>query len=223
MSIYAVLNLFGKPPRVEVCECERDDDSNMLQALQFINGDNILKRVNAANGRLAELLKQKMTDEQLYLWTLCRRPGDKERQMPHKYLRLSSASAIGSCDAPRTHSDDVRSRLSGATPESLRTTARSSPRPDLVGIIRQGLPFLPHLLRMLLEYWQSLAVVHREDSPLLHSAFGPCGGPSGPWRRAVGPFSILSLCKEAYTGRDDPLIRPGASQVTVLRARSISP
>ena len=38
-----VLNLFGKPQRVEACECERDDGSNMLQALQFINGDTIMK------------------------------------------------------------------------------------------------------------------------------------------------------------------------------------
>jgi hypothetical protein len=86
-----VLNLFGKPQRVEACECERDDGSNMLQALQFINGDTIMKRVNAGNGRLAGLLKQKMSDEQLveqlYLWTLCRRPDDRERQIALKVFQ----------------------------------------------------------------------------------------------------------------------------------------
>ncbi|HTU18952.1 MAG TPA: DUF1549 and DUF1553 domain-containing protein [Gemmataceae bacterium] len=86
-----VLNLFGKPQRVEACECERDDGSNMLQALQFINGDTIMNRVNAGNGRLAALLKQKMSDdrliEQLYLWTLCRRPSDKERQVSLKVFQ----------------------------------------------------------------------------------------------------------------------------------------
>jgi hypothetical protein len=86
-----VLNLFGKPQRVEACECERDDGCNMLQALQFINGDTIMSRINAGNGRLAELLKQKMSDEQLieqmYLWTLCRRPSDKERQVSLKVFQ----------------------------------------------------------------------------------------------------------------------------------------
>ncbi len=85
------LNLFGKPQRVEACECERDDGSNMLQALHFINGDTIVSRVNAANGRLAQLLKQKVTDEQLveqiYLWSICRRPNDKERQVSLKLFQ----------------------------------------------------------------------------------------------------------------------------------------
>jgi hypothetical protein len=76
------LNLFGKPQRVEACECERDEGSNMLQALHFINGGAILSRVSAANGRLAGLLKQKPNDRQLveriYLWSLCRFPGDHE-------------------------------------------------------------------------------------------------------------------------------------------------
>jgi hypothetical protein len=90
------LNLFGKPQRVEACECERDDGSNMLQALQFINGDTIMNRVTAANGRLATLLKQKMTDEQLveqiYLWSLCRRPGDKERQVSLQLFQTYGSS-----------------------------------------------------------------------------------------------------------------------------------
>jgi hypothetical protein len=85
------LHLFGKPQRVEACECERDDGSNMLQALQFINGDTIMSRVTVANGRVATLLKQKMTDaqlvEQLYLWTLCRRPSDKERLVSLKIFQ----------------------------------------------------------------------------------------------------------------------------------------
>ncbi len=67
---------------MEACECERDDGSNMLQALHFINGKSILSRVSAANGRVSQLLKQKMTDEQLivelYLWSLARLPNPKE-------------------------------------------------------------------------------------------------------------------------------------------------
>jgi hypothetical protein len=75
------LNLFGKPQRMEACECERDDGANMLQALHFINGKSILTRVAAANGRVAELINQKVPDgdlvNQLYLWCLSR-PATKE-------------------------------------------------------------------------------------------------------------------------------------------------
>ena len=67
----------------------------MLQSLQFINGETIMKRVNAANGRLAGLLKQKLNDEplieQIYLWTLCRRLGDKERA---KYLAIGESDRM---------------------------------------------------------------------------------------------------------------------------------
>ena len=41
------LKLFGKPQRMEACECERDTGSNMLQALYFINGDSILGRIGS--------------------------------------------------------------------------------------------------------------------------------------------------------------------------------
>ena len=76
------LGLFGKPRRAEACECERDGGSNMLQALHMINGKSILNRVSAGNGRVAQLLKQKLSDEelvgQLYLWSLARRPTTAE-------------------------------------------------------------------------------------------------------------------------------------------------
>jgi hypothetical protein len=76
------LSLFGKPQRMEACECERDNESNMLQALHLINGSSILKRVADPNGRVAQLLNQKLTDdaliEEMYLWSLARRPKPKE-------------------------------------------------------------------------------------------------------------------------------------------------
>jgi hypothetical protein len=79
------LRLFGKPQRMDACECERDNSSNMLQALHFINGKSILSRVQNPNGRPAQLLRQKLTDEQLvtalYLWALARDPNGEELKM----------------------------------------------------------------------------------------------------------------------------------------------
>ncbi|OAI46391.1 hypothetical protein AYO44_02170 [Planctomycetaceae bacterium SCGC AG-212-F19] len=78
-----LLSMLGKPMRLEACECERSDESNMLQALEFINGKSVLERVARAGGRVDTLLKQpKMTDEQmieeLFWWTVCRPPTEKE-------------------------------------------------------------------------------------------------------------------------------------------------
>ena len=86
------LALFGKPQRAEACECERDGDSNMLQALHLINGQSILRRVTDPNGRVAQLLKQNpplpedQLIEDLYLWSLARRPTAKEIELAKKHF-----------------------------------------------------------------------------------------------------------------------------------------
>jgi hypothetical protein len=84
------LSLFGKPKRMEACECERDDSSNMLQALHFINGKSILSRITAPNGRVSALLKEKLTDsqliEKLYMWTLCRPPSKQELELGVRFF-----------------------------------------------------------------------------------------------------------------------------------------
>jgi hypothetical protein len=76
------LKLLGKPPRMDACECERDNGSNMLQALHFINGKSILGRVQNPGARPALLMKQKLTDKELvtelYLWSLARHPREEE-------------------------------------------------------------------------------------------------------------------------------------------------
>ena len=84
------LNLFGKPQRMEACECERDDGANMLQALHFINGKSILNRVTAANGRANQLAAKEFTEEelvdQLYLWSLARHATAEESDLGKRFL-----------------------------------------------------------------------------------------------------------------------------------------
>jgi Protein of unknown function (DUF1553)/Protein of unknown function (DUF1549) len=88
----AFLHLFGKPQRMDACECERDNGSNMLQALHFINGKSILGRVRNPGARPALLLNQKLTDEQivteLYLWSLARNPDAKELGVAIEFFKL---------------------------------------------------------------------------------------------------------------------------------------
>jgi len=85
------LSLFGKPQRAEACECERDGESNMLQALHLINGPSILRRVTDGNGRVAQLINAKLSDEplieDLYLWSLARRPTSKELEVAKQHFQ----------------------------------------------------------------------------------------------------------------------------------------
>jgi hypothetical protein len=91
----AFLRLFGKPQRMDACECERDNTSNLLQALHFINGRSILGRVQNPGGRPALLLAAKLTDEQLlteaYLWALCRHPRPAEVKVGLAFLESYGA------------------------------------------------------------------------------------------------------------------------------------
>ncbi len=85
------LNLFGKPQRMEACECERDNQSNMLQALHFINGSSILGKAQNPNGRPAQVIKQKLPDaeqiSEMFLWTLARQPSPAELKLGLDHLQ----------------------------------------------------------------------------------------------------------------------------------------
>jgi hypothetical protein len=91
----SLLALFGKPQRLEACECERSDESNMLQALEFINGKSILERVSRPNSRVDALLKQKLTEpqliEELYWWALCRPPSAQEIEIGRAHFQSYGA------------------------------------------------------------------------------------------------------------------------------------
>jgi hypothetical protein len=92
------LHLFGKPQRIEACECERDNESNMMQALHFINGKSILTRVQNPAARPTLLAKQKLTDTELvtelYLWSLARHPSDAELKVSLDFLRTHAERRV---------------------------------------------------------------------------------------------------------------------------------
>jgi len=76
------LKTLGQPGRELACECEREGDSNLAMALQFINGPTINEKIRAANNRVGRLLAKKMEDkdllEEIYLATLSRPPLPEE-------------------------------------------------------------------------------------------------------------------------------------------------
>jgi hypothetical protein len=78
------LKTFGQPARELSCECEREGDSNLAQALQLINGPAVNDRLRNPNNRIGKLLARKLPDRdllnELYLVTLTRLPSDAEAQ-----------------------------------------------------------------------------------------------------------------------------------------------
>ena len=76
------METFGRPPRREICACERSGDPALSQALYLINDDDVLTRIADPKGRLVQLLSEIADDrvlvEELYLTALSRRPRPDE-------------------------------------------------------------------------------------------------------------------------------------------------
>ncbi len=76
------LATFGRSDRVTACACERQGEITLPQLLQMQNGDAILSKIAAPQGRLAELLKSSTDDnavvEELFVTCLARRPTPAE-------------------------------------------------------------------------------------------------------------------------------------------------
>jgi hypothetical protein len=79
------LKTFGQPARELACECERESDSNLAQALQLINGPTVNDKVRKADNRVGRLLAKKVSDremlDELYLSTLSRLPTPEDVQV----------------------------------------------------------------------------------------------------------------------------------------------
>jgi hypothetical protein len=77
------LNSFGRPDRVQTCDCERTNEPSMAQALHIANGDTMNQKLKEKDNRVAALLASGKSDaeilEQAYLLCLSRTPTDKER------------------------------------------------------------------------------------------------------------------------------------------------
>lgn len=76
------LKAFGQPARELACECEREGESNLAQALQLINGGTVNDRLRDPANRIGKLLAAKTADpdilKNLFLVTLSRLPNDDE-------------------------------------------------------------------------------------------------------------------------------------------------
>jgi hypothetical protein len=78
------LKTFGRPDRNLNCECEREKDPTLFQALKLITDRDIDAKLKADSGRIAQLAGAKLSDAQvldeLYFRAFARAPSAKERQ-----------------------------------------------------------------------------------------------------------------------------------------------
>jgi hypothetical protein len=76
------LKTFGQPARELACECEREGDSNLAQALQLINGPTVNEKLRAPTNRVGKLMAKGLSEQEilneLYYATLSRAPAEGE-------------------------------------------------------------------------------------------------------------------------------------------------
>jgi len=97
------LDTFGRPVRAIACECERGGDPNLSQALHLMNGEVINRKINAPEGRLAALLKDKALDDpalvrKLYLASFGRPAEDHEVEVGARLIAEAPDRASGAQD-----------------------------------------------------------------------------------------------------------------------------
>jgi hypothetical protein len=77
------LNSFGRPDRVQTCECERTNEPSMAQALHIANGDTLNEKLKLKGNRLDQLLASGKSDadiiDETYLMAVSRFPTSKEK------------------------------------------------------------------------------------------------------------------------------------------------
>ena len=88
------LKLFGKPPRLQSCDCERSDETTLGQTFQLVSGSLVNRLLSAHGNRLEELLNSKRSTvqivTQLYWTALTRPPTSDELREATKFLDIAT-------------------------------------------------------------------------------------------------------------------------------------
>ncbi|MGC1276548.1 MAG: DUF1549 and DUF1553 domain-containing protein [Planctomycetaceae bacterium] len=86
----AFLKLFGKPPRLTPCDCERTNETTLAQTFQMLSGELLSEMIDDEQNRLtgmtaSELTPGEMVDE-LYWAALTRGPTEEEKSAAVEHL-----------------------------------------------------------------------------------------------------------------------------------------
>jgi len=97
------LKTFGKPPRLQACECERSSEPTLSQAFQLVSGPLINELLSRSDNRLARLLESANSTEgiveELFWTALSRPPTDDERR--------AAVDLVDSAGDRRAHLEDL--------------------------------------------------------------------------------------------------------------------
>lgn len=87
------LDLFGRPARNVVCQCERSDAPTIGQLLHIMNGKGIQDRIASKDNRIGKLIAEGKPDafilDEVYLATLGRYPTEREKMIALLDIDLS--------------------------------------------------------------------------------------------------------------------------------------
>lgn len=93
------LDAFGRPARTLACECEREREPTLYQALQLIGSRTVEAKISASDGRVAKLIAANVSDdaaiEELYLATVSRFPTGPEKRLAQSALRAAPDRRAG--------------------------------------------------------------------------------------------------------------------------------
>lgn len=93
------LKAFGKPDRLLSSECERGDDTTLVQAFQLLTGGLLHQLLVQPNNRIGRLIKQGKNNvaiiEELYLAGLCRLPTEREKEAALSLITHASNRRAG--------------------------------------------------------------------------------------------------------------------------------
>jgi len=102
------LDAFGRPQRAATCDCERDTQPNLRQALHVINGDTLNEKLSMPDGWVDSALKKDLSNreivELLYLSAYSRYPTQTE--LNEATQLLETASQGGDLKAKREAVED---------------------------------------------------------------------------------------------------------------------
>ncbi len=115
------MDILGRPARVITCECERSQEPNMAQALLFINGDVLNRKVTADNGIVDRLVTAGKSDTEILdalYWATCSRaprPDEQASNLNALHRAVAAAPvAITPKAVPNTPTPNPASTLNAA-------------------------------------------------------------------------------------------------------------
>lgn len=88
------LQLFGKPDRLQTCECERSEETTLAQTFELVSGELVQELLKQDSGRVARSVSSDRSTEdiltELYWSALSRSPSDEESIALIQYMNRKS-------------------------------------------------------------------------------------------------------------------------------------